>query len=88
MPKKNHVQLRSEKEIKFCRRLFTSSIKRYIWHFHAVVVQNRQRNVQKSVLHMQSCCLLIKPIALLDVLVLPKRRRILKSLLFLKGVVF
>ena len=37
-------------------RLFTSSIKGEIRHFHAVVVQWRQRNVQKSVLHVQSCC--------------------------------
>ena len=28
-----------------------------IWHFHIVVVQWRQRNVQKSVMHVQSCCL-------------------------------
>ena len=26
-------------------------------HFHVVVVQWRQRNVQKSVMHVQSCCL-------------------------------
>ena len=43
-----------EKE-KFVFRLFTSSIKREIRHFHAVIVQWRQRNVQKSVLHVQSC---------------------------------
>ena len=26
------------------------------WHFHVVVVQGRQINVQKSVMHDQSCC--------------------------------
>ena len=34
-------------EPKFSRRLFTSSIKREIGHFHVVAVQWRQRNVQK-----------------------------------------
>ena len=33
------------------------------WNFHVVVVQWRQRNVQKSVMHVQNCCfLVIKPI--------------------------
>ena len=31
-------------------------------HFHVVVVQKQQRCVQKSVMHVQSCCLPIKPI--------------------------
>ena len=26
------------------------------WHFHVVVVQWRQRNLQKSVMHVQNCC--------------------------------
>ena len=34
---------------------FTSAKKREIRHFHVVVVQRRQRNVQKSVMHLQSC---------------------------------
>ena len=34
----------------------TSSTKREIRHFHVVVVQWRQINVQKSVMHVQSCC--------------------------------
>ena len=37
--------------------MFTSSTKREITHFHVVVVQQRQRNVQKRVVHVQSCCL-------------------------------
>ena len=35
--------------------MFPSSTKREIRQFHAVVVQRRQRNVQKSVMHVQSC---------------------------------
>ena len=34
----------------------TSSTKREIRQFHIEVVQGRQRNVQKSVMHVQSCC--------------------------------
>ena len=30
--------------------------KREIRHFHVVVEQQQQRNVQKSVMHVQSCC--------------------------------
>ena len=36
--------------------MFPSSTKREFRHFHVVVVQRRQRNVSKSVLHVQSCC--------------------------------
>ena len=49
-------------------------------HFHVVVVQWHDRNVQKSVMLVQNCCLVIKPIAFLTFL-LPSRRRILRSLL-------
>ena len=38
----------SEREIKFRRCLFTSSIKHEIRHFYVVVVQKRERNVQKK----------------------------------------
>ena len=37
-------------------RLFTSSIKCEIRHFHFAFVQWWQRNVQKSLMHVQSCC--------------------------------
>ena len=42
--------------------MFTYSIKRAceIGKFHVAVVQRRQRNVQNSVMHEQSCVLLIK----------------------------
>ena len=36
--------------------VFTSSTIREIMHFHVVVVQWRERCVQKSVMHVQSCC--------------------------------
>ena len=36
--------------------VFPSSTKREFRHFHVVVGQRRQRNVQKSVMHVQSCC--------------------------------
>ena len=35
---------------------FTSSTKQEIGHFHVVVLQWRQRNVQISLMHVQSCC--------------------------------
>ena len=41
-----HSSLERERNIR--RRLITSSIKREIRHFHVVVVQRRQRNVQKA----------------------------------------
>ena len=44
----------SEKE-KYCCFVFPSSTEREIRHFYVVIVQRRQRNVQKSV-HVQSCC--------------------------------
>ena len=42
----------SERERKFRRRLCISSVQREIGHFHVVVVLWRQRNVQKSVMHV------------------------------------
>ena len=36
--------------------VFASSTKREIRQFHVEVVRWRQRNVQKSVVHVQSCC--------------------------------
>ena len=45
-----------KRERKIRRRLFTFSITREIRHFHVVVVKRRQRNVQKSVIHVQTGC--------------------------------
>ena len=50
------LYLSSRKEKENCCLVFTSSRKREIKKFHVVVVQRRQRNVQKSVMHVQSCC--------------------------------
>ena len=46
----------SGKEKESCCLVFPSSTKREIRQFHVVVVQWRQRNVQKSVMHVQNCC--------------------------------
>ena len=45
----------SGKEKESCCLLFPSSTKREIRQFHVVVVQRRQRNLQKKVMHAQSC---------------------------------
>ena len=50
------LQQSSGREKESCCLLFPSSTKREIKQFHVVVVQWRQRNVQKSVMHVQSCC--------------------------------
>ena len=41
------------------------SLKRKIWHFHVLVVQNRSKNYKKSVMHV----LPTEPIGFFDVLV-------------------
>ena len=45
-----------ERERPFRGRLFVYSIKREIRHFYVVVVRQWQRNVQKSMMHVQTCC--------------------------------
>ena len=71
----------SEREIKFRRCLFTSPLKREIRHFHVEVVQKQERNVQKNVMHVQSCCLLIKSFVFFSRSRCRPRRWILKSLI-------
>ena len=46
----------SGKEKESCCLVFASSTKREISHFHVVVLQRRQINVQTNVMHVQSCC--------------------------------
>ena len=46
----------SGKEKESCCLVFPSLTKCEIRHFHAVVVQLQQRNVQKSMMQVQSCC--------------------------------
>ena len=62
-----------EREIKFRRSLFTSSIKRELRHFHVVVVQKLERNIQKSVMHVRSCCIPYLTYCFFDVLVAARR---------------
>ena len=42
----------SEREVKFYGSLFTCSIKCNIKQFHVVVIQKRQRNLQKSMVQV------------------------------------
>ena len=79
IPEKPHPS--SEWERKFHSSLFTSSIKREIRHFLVVVVQWRQRNVQKSVMHVQSCCFANLNLLFFWSSRCRRRRRILRSLL-------
>ena len=47
---------KSGKEKESCCLVFPSSTKRENRHFHIVVLQQRLRNVQRRVVHVQSCC--------------------------------
>ena len=58
-----------ERERKILRCVFTSSVKRAIRKFNVLVVQWRQRNVPKRVMHVQSCCLGHKTYCFFDVFV-------------------
>ena len=49
----------SEREVKFLCCLFTFSIKREIRHFHVIVMQWRQRNIQKSTMQLNLLNLLV-----------------------------
>ena len=42
--------------LEFIALPFRFSSKLNIWSFHVVVVKEQQRNVQKRVMHVQSCC--------------------------------
>ena len=55
-PKGPYLSLEQEKQ-KFCA-VFTNSIERVreIRKFHVAIVQRALTNVQKSVMHVQSCC--------------------------------
>ena len=79
---KHYQSSRKDKE---SRLVFTSSKKREIRHFHVVVVQWRQRNVQKSVMHVQSCCFVNLNLLLLCSSRCRCRRRCLSSLMSQAG---
>ena len=80
-PKGPYLSLEKEQG-PFCV-LFSYSIKRAheIRKFHVVVVQPRLRNVQKSVMHVQSCCFANKPVALFCRSLYRRRRPCSSSLL-------
>ena len=77
----------SESERKFGHRSFTSSTKREIRYFHAVVLQWRQRNVQDRVMQVKSRCFAFSTHCLFGRSRCRRRRRrrrvILNSLLWL-----
>ena len=73
----NHIQVHKEKENFVTHCLFTSFTKHETTHFHVVVLQWRQTNVQQSVMHEQSCSF-VKLLLFL----IPCGRRILNFLLF------
>ena len=57
MELKRGDRLRVQTEIvEFIALPFPFSSKLKIWSSHVVVVQGQQRNAQKSVMHLQSCC--------------------------------
>ena len=58
---------------------FTFSMKREIKTFHIVVVQWRQRNVQKCLMHVQSCCFANLNLLLVCRCRCRRRRRCLRS---------
>ena len=51
----NRAQIKTE-IVEFIALPFLFSSELEISLFHVVVVQGQQRNVQKSVMHVQSCC--------------------------------
>ena len=61
--------LKFKKRNKISSSLVYVLIEHGIRYFHVVVVQKRQRNVQKSVKHLQSCCFAYETYCFLDVLV-------------------
>ena len=69
---------------KFCL-VFPSLTKREIWHLHVVVVQWRQRNVHKSMIHVQSCCFACLNLLLFRCSRCRRRRRCLSSLIVNTG---
>ena len=77
----------SQRKRKSLFLVFPSSTQREIRHFHVVVVQWRQRNVQKRVMHVQSCCFAkYKPIAFFPFL-LPSPSSLPKLLIILTAIV-
>ena len=74
----------SEKEKGRRCLVFTFSTKSEIRQFHVVVVHWRQRNVQKSVMRMQSCCFANQSLLFFCPLLLPLSLPLLKLPIFSK----
>ena len=72
------VPEKKKKVVVFCPRPAT---KREIRQFHVVVVQRRQRNVSKNVMHLQSCCFACQNLLLFC----RRRRRCVNSLFVIGG---
>ena len=53
LQREGNAQVQTEM-VEFIALPFASSKKLKIWSFHVVVVQGRRRNVEKSVMHVQS----------------------------------
>ena len=60
---KREDSVRVQREIYRLAVPFSNQLK--IWSFHVVIVQGRQRNVQKSMMHVLSFVFLIKPVGFL-----------------------
>ena len=71
----------SAEEKESCCLVFPSSTNREIGHFHVLVVQWRQRNVQKSVTRVQSCCFANLNLMFFCRSRWPRRRRCFSSLM-------
>jgi len=75
----------SGKEKESCCVFFPSSTKSEIRQFHVVVVQRRQRNVSKNVMHRRSCCFACQNPFLFCRSRCPRRRRYVNSLFVIGG---
>ena len=78
--KRLYQSSRSQRKRKSLSLVFTSSTEREIRHFHVVAVQQRQRNVQKRVMRVQSCCFANLNLLLFSRSCCRRRRRCLSSL--------
>ena len=67
--------------------MLPSSTKREIRHFQVVVVQRQLGNVQKSVMHVQSCCFACLNLLLFCRSCCRRRRRCLSSMTSYKGAI-
>ena len=80
---RDYQSSRKEKESRCL--VFMFSTKREMRHFHVVVVQRRQRNVQKRVMNVQSCCFSNLNLLLFCRSLWRHRRRCWSSLLMKQG---